>query len=431
MKNLHRLSILTLMCVLPFLTGCAYKHDMLMKSAQASYQANQFEAALRDTVEALKLKPDYDKAQDVVVTYFDAAVEVRENEIKTLESASSKFKWEGIVAEYKGLIEINKLVKGLSPAALVHKETQQHITFNIKDYTDQLNKALEQAAEAHYQEGIRIAASSDDVDTQKKAAKEFKVAEEFVPGYKDASSRYEESRRAGVKRMAILAFEDKSRKAHLYGTVAETISDQIIHSVISDPSATEFLELVSRDQLERVMQEQQLVATGLIDEQTAANLGKVLGVNEMVIGKITQILYVPERIKSKTVNQRNTIRIKQGTETYTDSSGKIKTRDRYVDRNVSARVTHYTSESSGSIIGSYQIIDVQTAAIRKTGRFDEKSEFKVEWAEFSGDEAALSSYYQGLCAASQQFAPTGEEIVLDAANKLAIQLAEEFKAYAR
>ncbi len=79
MKNLCFLSMLTLMCVLLFLTGCASKHGDLMKSAQASYQANQYEAALRDAVATLKLKPDSDKAQDFVVTFFNAMRRFRLN----------------------------------------------------------------------------------------------------------------------------------------------------------------------------------------------------------------------------------------------------------------------------------------------------------------------------------------------------------------
>ena len=431
MKNLHFLSILTLMCVLLFLTGCASKHGDLMKSAQANYQTNQYEAALHDAVAALKLKPDYDKAQDFVVTFFNAAVEVRENKIKSLEATPNKFKYDGVVAEYKGLIEINNLVKNLPPTALIHKKTKQRLVFNIKDYTLQLNEASEKAAEVHYQEGILIAASGNDVDTQKMAAKEFKKAAEYVPGYKDSSIRYEESRRAGVKKMAILPFEDKSGKAHLYGALPDTITDQIVDSVLNDPSATEFLALVSRDQLERVMQEQGLGLTGIVNEQTAANLGGILGVHEMVIGKITQIRYTPARTKEATVAQKATIRVASGTETYTDSSGKVKTRTKWVDKNVSARVTHYTRESSASIIGSYQIIDVETAVLKGSGRFDEKSEFKTEWGKYSGEAAALNNYYTKLCQVDEQFAPPEEEMVFDMADKLSNQLAEKFKEYAR
>ena len=75
--------------------------------------------------------------------------------ISTLEGTSDKFRWDQIVAEYKGLVEINALVKNLPP--LIHKKTKQRITFDTRDYTNELAEASNNAAEAHYQEGILIA----------------------------------------------------------------------------------------------------------------------------------------------------------------------------------------------------------------------------------------------------------------------------------
>ena len=223
-------------CTVMLFIGCAGQHGALMKLAENSYQANDYEAALEAAVRALKLKPDFEKAQNLVLTFFDAAVEKRKNKIKALEVASHKFKWDNIVDEYRGLIAINDLVKNLPP--LVHKKTQQPITFDIKDYSNQLGKTLENAAEAHYQEGILIADSADDVDTQKRAAKEFKMVEVFVKGYKDAQSRYEKSRSAGIKRVAIIPFEDKSgNRMQLYGTpsygaISEAVTDAVVSNIL-------------------------------------------------------------------------------------------------------------------------------------------------------------------------------------------------------
>ena len=131
---------------------------------------------------------------------------------------------------------------------MIHKKTKQRLVFNIKDYTPQLNEASEKAAEVHYQEGILIAASGNDVDTQKMAAKEFKKAADYVPGYKDSSIRYEESRRAGVKKMAILPFEDKTGKAHLYGALSERITDDIIivsQATLQRPSSCSLFRVIN------------------------------------------------------------------------------------------------------------------------------------------------------------------------------------------
>ena len=416
-------------CTLLCLTGCAGKAGKYMDSAQASYSANDYEGALRDTVLALKQKPNYERAQNFVTTFFDAAVEARHNKLRFLERSQDKFRWDQIVAEYKGLIEINRLVKSLPP--LVHKKTKERITFNTRAYERELSDASEHAAEAHYQEGISIANEGSDVETQKRAAKEFKKVEEFVRGYKDVVSRYEQARSAGVKKMAILTFEDKSGKARAYGDLSGTITDSIISTVLNDPTAMEFLEIISRDQLEQVMAEQNLGFTGRFDEKTVAGIGEVAGVHELVVGQITQIIYTPPRPKQKNWNRQATVRQKTGTERYVDKNGKTQTRNKYSNVRVSANVVHHQVESSVTIIGSYKILNVETAAFKKADNFNTKHEFKAEWGRFSGNKAALTRSDQVLTAKEEMDPPVEDQMVVDAANKLAGELAEALKAYAR
>ena len=73
-KNPLFLSFLILTLALLCVTGCAGKHGKLMKSAQTNYQANNYEAALRDAVAALNQKPDYAEAQNFAPIFFKAAV---------------------------------------------------------------------------------------------------------------------------------------------------------------------------------------------------------------------------------------------------------------------------------------------------------------------------------------------------------------------
>lgn len=429
MRNLHYTNIITLFIVSLFLTGCAGKAGKFMDSAQANYQVNDYEGALREAVNALRQKPNYERAQNFVTTFFNAAVDARKSSIKSLETSPDKFRWDQITADYKALIEINTLVKNLPP--LIHKKTKQRITFNTQDYTRELNEASENAAEAHYQEGIRIAASGSDVETQKRAAKEFRSVQDYVSGYKDVVSLYEKSRSAGVKRMAILAFEDKSGKAHRYGSIPDFITDKIISSVLKDPTAIEFLQIISRDQLNRIMEEQNLGYTGRFDENTVAGIGEVAGVHELVVGKITNILPNTPRPKSTVYNRKKTVRKKTGTERYVDNNGNTKTRPKYTDVDIFAKVTHHYVESSVTITGSYKILDVKTAAYKDSDDFNIKHEFKAKWARFTGDENALFREDFPHVNADQKEPPTDEQMVLNAAEKLAGELAEALKEYAR
>lgn len=421
--------LLCTLCVcLPLMIGCATKQAKLMESAQKHYQANAYETALNDAVAALKLKPNYQQAQDLAPTVFKAAVEAREGKIKELEPSSEKFKWDAVVAHYNGLIKINNLVKNLPP--LTHKKTKERITFDTKDYTEQLGIASEKAAEAHYQEGIRLAASSDDIETQKKAAKEFKKAEVFVNDYKDSHSRYEKAKSAAIKRMAIMSFENKSGKEQ-YGAISDMLTDRISSNILGDNSATEFLGLVSRNELERVIQEQKLGLTGLVDEQSAQRVGEILGVDEIVVGSINYIDYNAPPVREERLLREKTVRRSAGKETYIDKNGKEKTRTKYVNVPIEASVTKFHREAEAKMEVSYKILKVRTAELVKSDTFSGSSKFEHEWGKFSGDKDALSRQDRKLCSKSEEYPPTENEMVRGALKEVANDLSETLIKYAR
>jgi len=175
------------------------------------------------------------------------------------------------------------------------------------------------------------------------------------------------------------------------------------------------------------MQEQQLGLTDVIDAHTAVQLGKVLGVHEIVTGKITQIIPTPEGTVSKKVKEEANVVV--GTEKYVDNKGKTRERDVYGD--VYATATIYTKTASASIGGSYKIIEVKTAKIKKSESFSEEASFSHQWAIFSGDKKALSSRTKSLCQRSETRAPVEAELVNEAARSLSTSLAETLKEYAR
>ena len=173
------------------------------------------------------------------------------------------------------------------------------------------------------------------------------------------------------------------------------------------------------------IEEQDLGRSGVVNGQTAADVGKVLGVHEIVTGKINQIIYVPSSTTSADTSREKSVA--SGTEKYTDSNGK--TQERTVYKTVYATLHVNTRASSASITGSYSIIDVKTAKLKKTDSFSETDKFECQWATYSGDERALDSDDKkyGL----EMPAPIEEEMVNRAAKKLSISLAGTLKNYAR
>ena len=84
------------------------------------------------------------------------------------------------------------------------------------------------------------------------------------------------------KRVAVSRFEDRSGGG--YSHLGEGISDMLATALVK---SGKFI-VVERQDLEKIMQEQKLGESGLVTEQSAAKVGKLLGVDLLVIGSVSE-----------------------------------------------------------------------------------------------------------------------------------------------
>jgi len=84
------------------------------------------------------------------------------------------------------------------------------------------------------------------------------------------------------RRIGVVDFENKSAygKARL-GTAASDI-------LVTELAKTGKFVVVERDKLDKIMEEQKLQATGIIDSRTVVEVGKILGLNAIVTGAVSQ-----------------------------------------------------------------------------------------------------------------------------------------------
>jgi hypothetical protein len=394
----------------------------LERSARGSYRKGDYDTAVYSAAASLRAKPDHAAAQQLLRDAFRAAVNTHKDRIRAVQNSTAIRRWDAAAVEYAALDSLNRTVRDL-PLMPNKQAPGGVLSVPTEDYSALLADARNRAAEAHYQEGVRLAASSD-IQKQRLAVQEFRITENYVPGYKDAADRQQASKRAGTRRLAVIPFEDKSGYAGNFGALRDRIVDEIVGHVMNDAQATEFLEVVSREQFEQVMREQQLQVSGLVDQQTAVRLGRLLGAHDILTGRITQILYTPERTVRRTVETEAEVQV--GTETVKDSLNQDVQRP--VQGRVTANVTIHTRTAGASMAGSYSIVEVQTAAVRKTESFEKRRDFTCEWATYSGDKRALGDY-AGLCDKPEAVAPSEAELVTGAALELSRSLAGSIRSF--
>ncbi|MCX7982810.1 MAG: CsgG/HfaB family protein [Syntrophales bacterium] len=81
--------------------------------------------------------------------------------------------------------------------------------------------------------------------------------------------------------VAVLDFEAIGAEGHLGRAVAEIVRTEII--------GTKMYRVVERSQMDRLLSEQKMHYSGLVDEKNAVEIGKILGADKVIIGSVVRI----------------------------------------------------------------------------------------------------------------------------------------------
>ena len=90
---------------------------------------------------------------------------------------------------------------------------------------------------------------------------------------------------SGKTRVAVIDFEQKAFQEFQGKQIGEIVAEWIITALAN----TGRFEVVERAQLQKVMKEQQLGMSGMINQETAAKVGELLGVKVIITGAVIQI----------------------------------------------------------------------------------------------------------------------------------------------
>lgn len=92
------------------------------------------------------------------------------------------------------------------------------------------------------------------------------------------------------KRVAVFVFDDKTDKTYRWWnnkSVGEGLSDMLITELVK----TGRYRVIERGELDQILKEQDLGQSGIVTPQSAAEIGKVLGVELAVMGAVTEFGY--------------------------------------------------------------------------------------------------------------------------------------------
>lgn len=407
------------------------------KTAKDLIKAGKYNQAVMNAAYALKLslkKGQISSAQGYLNASYNRANQQNLNRIELLEENTESFEGDQTVTDlseivrlYKTMRNYNNILKEIpSKSFNAVKKKDPGFHPEIEDYKSNITtakanfeKSKEDAAVMHYTKGRELESDGGKLNSRM-AAKRYRWADEYSPGYRDATDRYEEVRKLGTTRMGLMKFESSGSQ---YGDLGAIVSDKLLNYLASKAAQLEFFEVMDRNQLDIVVREQQMALSGLMDESTTADIGELHGVDVLLVGNVTKSLI--DRQKSGPVDKSYSKSVKVGTEKYINNKGKEKERPVFATVYATAKV--HTKRADASVGGSYKVLDVKTGQVLQSGSANGTDNWSVSWiGTFSGDKRALPSL-----ARKEPNYPSYDSMINTSSNKVANQIYSKLLSYAQ
>lgn len=398
--------------------------------ATRAFKKAEYSDACKNAIEALKLNPKKKKAQEILSNSYDLAMESLQDSIELKKKNSLVFtgdgtvyirrsiceNYESIIEIDQGAYEVSKIVKG---GKFPLDFSRVNVEDGMKEAHDSLISSEKMAAESHYLRAVELMELSG-VENNKKATLEFRRVRSFLPNYKDSDELCITAKENGTTRIGVLPFANVSGQQS-YGALGETFRDRLITELSNKLKGDEFIEVVSHNQIEGLVNENTGNYSGPNNGQAPTGSTN-LNYHIIISGKINQVV-----ISNKGVSNDGTENVSGnvvvGYENYVNDKGKTKKREVY--GTAYAQVTTYSKVINTMIVGSYTVTRTDTRKELLSQEYKAVYDWSQCWIKYSGDKRVVD--FNG-CGSEEQAAPVGPVLVNKAIDNAVIQISPEIES---
>jgi curli biogenesis system outer membrane secretion channel CsgG len=201
--------------------------------------------------------------------------------------------------------------------------------------------------------------------------------------YKDASALRQECLTKGQFTIAVLPFTsgtarkvDVSSKVQAYAMTALTETN--------DP----FLKVVDRENLQRILEEQRLSLSGVLDEQTAVRVGNLMGAQAVLMGTLVDYREEAGELKRST---------RDGYESYRVEQINKETGEKYfVTKYKPVRYSEFYQENKVYLSFNYRLVSLETGEVLVSKVVDRQEEDHMYYADYQGNRDLLFPARNGV-----------------------------------
>ncbi len=357
----HFSKLLFLISVILIIVSCS--------SGSKSLKRGDYYQATIDAVEKLRLSPKSEKAQLVLQKAYPLAQQTALREIENAKLRNDVSNYETIVFQYERL---NKMASDIyaSPRAneLIQRPTEYHA---------QLSEARNMAADQYFNLGNK-ALNIGTIDQSRLALKFFQQANSYSYGYKDVLDMIEEAKFQSTLRIAF----EKPRTSPNYQLSADFFSDNLIADISKrfENNLIRFYNFNEYSNNSKISPHQYLV----------------LNFEDFSVGNV--------------YDTKNTIELKS--DSVKVGTATIQGKKVDVFNTVTAKFNTYRREIKSRGILSVKIFDNQDKLIQQRNFTGEYVWFTT-WANFNGDERALTQAQKQACNQTPQIPPPHQALFIE------------------
>lgn len=204
---------------------------------------------------------------------------------------------------------------------------------------------------------------------------DFGKAVDRDPDFKDCVEMKANSLAEGLFTMALLPFSNSTNKPGLDQKISAYALDALAN--INDP----FLKVVDRENMELIINEQQLGLSGVIDAETAVQVGNLTGAEAIITGTVLGLEVNEGRLVKSS---------RSGFESYRVKKTNPETKKTYYEtRYRSTSYNEYTKENSATVTFQYKIISLETGEVIDSKIMDQTIKDRIHYADFRGENNNL------------------------------------------
>ncbi len=193
--------------------------------------------------------------------------------------------------------------------------------------------------------------------------------------YKDASTLRQDALTKGQFIVAVLPFTAAGSGSGMAAKVQAHAMSSLTEA--RDP----FLKVVDRENLERILEEQRLGLSGVVDEQTAVRVGNLMGAQAVLMGTVVDYREIPGSVRRST---------KDGFESYRVEQINKETGEKYfVTRYKPVRYSEFYQENKVVLSFNYRLVSLETGEVLVSKVAEKEAADHMYYANYDGNREAL------------------------------------------